>query len=131
MMLRPIATFLVLLMVTGAVALTALGSVFGPSKKTKHRFRLTLQFETLDGIKAASGVYEAVSWESSTPGIRRQFHSAVTGEAIFIDLGGGRNVVALMGYGQEGTDDALFEAMAVRAFQRAGLAETWEDISRA
>ena len=61
-----------------------------------HRFRLHVEVETLDGIKTGSSVIEAsqrrVYGLNGTVGQPR-----ISGDAVFVDLGGGRNVVALTG----------------------------------
>ncbi|SRR6266404_6333172 len=76
-----------------------------------HRFRLTIEVETPDGIKTSSSVIETSAWESGNwgpieaRGIRRDFK----GRAVFVDLGQGRNLVALLGFGPRGDQDKLFK----------------------
>ncbi|KJC40027.1 hypothetical protein [Bradyrhizobium sp. LTSP857] len=71
-----------------------------------HRIRLTIEVQTPDGIRSGSSVIETSTWESGNwgpieaRGIRRDFK----GRAIFVDLGHGKNVVALLGFGADGTD---------------------------
>jgi hypothetical protein len=59
-----------------------------------HKYRLTVEVETPDGIKSASGVMAV------TPdrGYSRKGHTATGGDALFIDLGGGKNLVALLAH---------------------------------
>lgn len=86
-----------------------------------HKFRLTLEVETPDGMKSASGVY------SVTP--NRGYGGSNTGEtagpktkgdALFVDLGGGKNVVALLAVGTDRTDLDATNYIAMRAFNAAG-----------
>jgi hypothetical protein len=75
-----------------------------------HRFRLTIEVETPDGVKTGSSVIETSTWESGNwgpveaRGIRRDFR----GRAVFVDLGQNRNLVALLGFGPRGDQDKLF-----------------------
>ena len=86
-----------------------------------HKFRLALEVETPDGVKSASGVY------SVTP--NRGYGGSNTGEtagpktkgdALFVDLGGGKNVVALLAVGTEPTDLDATNYIAMRSFNAAG-----------
>jgi len=67
-----------------------------------HRFRLVIEFETNQGLKSGSSVIEVsqtdipkafyvTGYASTAPRAR--------GEAVFVDLGQGRNVVGLLGLG--------------------------------
>jgi hypothetical protein len=75
-----------------------------------HRFCLTIEVETPDGIKTASSVIETSAWESGNwgpieaRGIRRDFR----GRAVFVDLGHGQNLIALLGFGPRGDQEKLF-----------------------
>jgi hypothetical protein len=59
-----------------------------------HKYRLSVQVETPAGIKSASGVMAV------TPdrGYSRKGHTTTSGDALFIDLGGGKNLVALLAH---------------------------------
>ncbi|WGR67817.1 MULTISPECIES: hypothetical protein [unclassified Bradyrhizobium] len=71
-----------------------------------QRFRLTIEIQTPEGIKSGSSVIETHRWESGNwgpieaGGIRSDFK----GRAVFVDLGHGKNVVALLGFGPFGAD---------------------------
>jgi len=76
-----------------------------------HRFRLTIEIQTPQGVKSGSSVIETSAWESGNwgpieaRGIRRDFR----GRAVFVDLGQGRNLFALLGFGPRGDQDGLFK----------------------
>ncbi len=76
-----------------------------------HRFRLTIEVQTPDGLRSGSSVIETSAWESGNwgpieaRGIRRDFK----GRAIFVDLGHGQNLIALLGFGPRGDQDRLFK----------------------
>lgn len=75
-----------------------------------HKYRLTMEVETPAGVKAASAVlsvrpnrsYGGTGTGSSFPQTK--------GDALLLDLGEGRNLVALLAYGDDGSnfDDSSF-----------------------
>ncbi len=66
-----------------------------------HRFRLTVEVDTPDVPRSAASVIEverkAIRWP--VRGGRYAHH--VRGEAVYVDLGGGRNVVAVLAHGEK------------------------------
>lgn len=83
-----------------------------------HRFRLTLEVDTPDGVKSGSSVIEVKIWGKATwiPQTGGTL-SKVRGEAVFVDLGSGRNFIAVLGFGPTGSQGALYN-LAARAFGR-------------
>lgn len=75
-----------------------------------HKYRLTVAVDTPEGDKSASGIlsvrpnrsYGGTGTGNSLPQTK--------GDALMIDLGGGRNLVALLAYGDDGSnfDDPSF-----------------------
>jgi hypothetical protein len=65
-----------------------------------HRFRLTIEIDTPEGVRSGSSVIEVsrkdVRWVLIAQG---QYEFRVRGEAVFVDLGDRRNVVALLAHG--------------------------------
>jgi hypothetical protein len=65
-----------------------------------HRYRLTVEVDTPDGLRNGSSVIEVerkdFGW-APAPGPRYEYR--VRGEAVFVDLGAGRNVVAVLAHG--------------------------------
>ncbi|MGY4469400.1 hypothetical protein ACVWWK_005109 [Bradyrhizobium sp. LB9.1b] len=57
-----------------------------------HKFRLTVEMTTPDGIKTASGILAVVPDRN----YNRGGHTTMRGEAVFADLGRGKNLVALL-----------------------------------
>lgn len=68
-----------------------------------YHYRLTIEVETPDGIKSASSVIE-VTQRKQTPAPLPvpPYVARVKGEAVFVDLGQGRNVIALLAGGPTG-----------------------------
>ena len=82
-----------------------------------HKYRLTVEVETPAGIKSASGVLAV------TPdrGYSRNGHTTTRGDALFIDLGGGRNLVALLAHDDNKVLDLDgMNYVALRAYTAAG-----------
>jgi hypothetical protein len=59
-----------------------------------HKYRLTVEVETPDGRKSASGVMAVHPDRSYT----RRGQTRTLGDAIFVDLGQGKNLVALLAH---------------------------------
>ena len=59
-----------------------------------HKYRLTVEVETPEGVKSASGVMAVHPDRSYSRGGRTQ----TRGDAVFVDLGGGKNLVALLAH---------------------------------
>jgi hypothetical protein len=77
-----------------------------------HRYRLTLEVETPDGLKKGSSVIESSARGQPLIG------SAVTrleGDAVFVDLGKGKNIVALLALGDPTQIDGPVR-LAINAF---------------
>ena len=80
-----------------------------------NRFRLIIEIETPDGLKTGSSVIQTRFWASGcwlpeACGLRTEAH----GEAVFIDLGHGKNLVAILGWGPTGADqEKLFHLTRV------------------
>jgi hypothetical protein len=72
---------------------------------SSNRFRLTVEVDTPDGLKSGSSVIETVSSESGGLPDARGVRSTVKGEAIFVDLGHGKNLIAILGWGKFGEDE--------------------------
>ncbi len=70
-----------------------------------HRFRLTVEVDTPDGLHSGSSVIEAerknFGWHPLAPS---RYEYRVRGEAVFVDLGGGRNLVAVLAHGGNAED---------------------------
>lgn len=71
-----------------------------------YRYKLTIEVDTPDGIKAGSSVFEEslqnnrdASWATIES---RGFDSRIRGDAVFIDLGRGKAVIGLLARGRNG-----------------------------
>ena len=83
-----------------------------------HKYRLTVEVETPDGIKSASGVMAVMP----DRGYSRGGHTATSGDALFVDLGGGKNLVALLAHLDHTLDLDGMNYVALRAYGAASAA---------
>jgi len=92
-----------------------------------HKYRLAVEVETPEGSKSASGVV-AVHPDRS---YSRRGQTRTVGDAIFVDLGGGKNLVALLAHVDKNLalDDANY--VALRAYNEAtGKRVSFNEMSR-
>jgi hypothetical protein len=81
-----------------------------------HKYRLTVEIETPGGIRSASGVLAV------TPdrGYNNRGKTLTSGDAVFVDLGGGKNLVALLAHPDKTIDLDGINYVALRAYGEAG-----------
>ena len=93
-----------------------------------HKYRLTVEVTTPEGIKTASGILSVVPDRN----YNRSGRTVMRGEAVYVDLGKGKNLVALLAH-QQGAkldlDDINY--VALRAYGAArGNRVSFTDIGR-
>jgi hypothetical protein len=81
-----------------------------------HKYRLAIEVETPQGIKSGSGVM-AVHPDRS---YSRGGHTRTAGDAVFVDFGGGKNLVVLMAHIDKMLDLDGMNYVALRAYSAAG-----------
>jgi hypothetical protein len=81
-----------------------------------HKYRLTVEVETPAGVKSGSGIL------AITPdrGYSRRGNTSASGEAVFVDLSGGKNLVALLAHIDKSADLDAVNYVAMRAYTAAG-----------
>lgn len=82
-----------------------------------HRYRLTIEIDTPEGVRSGSNVIEVVRkdvrWVLIAQG-RYQFH--VRGEAVFVDLGAKRNVIAILAHGERAENVDQMISLPIEAY---------------
>lgn len=91
-----------------------------------HKYRLTLEVETPGGLKTGSGVVSV----HPDRGYSRHGHTTTRGDAVFVDLGGGKNLVALMAHIDGTIDLDGMNYLALRAYKAAGRNVSFNEMSR-
>jgi hypothetical protein len=81
-----------------------------------HKFRLAVDVETPAGVKSAAGIL------AITPdrGYSRKGRTQTSGDALFVDLGGGKNLVVLLAHPDKTLDLDGINYVALRAYNAAG-----------
>jgi hypothetical protein len=92
-----------------------------------HKYRLTVAVETPDGVKSGGGVLSV----HPDRGYNRKGSTLTRGDAVFVDLGGGKNLFALLAHVE---DKALeldgIHFVALRAFNSAGRKTTFNAMNQ-
>ena len=92
-----------------------------------HKYRLTVEVETPEGRKSASGVHGRPSRSQLQPP-RPDPH---LGDAVFVDLGQGKNLVALLAHVDNNLDLDDMNYVALRAYTAAaGKRVSFNEMSR-
>ena len=91
-----------------------------------HKYRLTVEVETPEGVKLASGVM-AVHPDRS---YSRGGHTRTRGDAVFVDLGGSKNLVALLAHLDKSVELDDMNYLALRAYDAAGRKVSFNDMNR-
>ncbi len=84
-----------------------------------YHFRLTVEVETTDGIRSGSSVLAATYSRGPNMQGSESAHAELRGEAVFVDLGSGRNLIALLTHGPRGDDDNSIMWLPVTALTGA------------
>jgi hypothetical protein len=91
-----------------------------------HKYRLTVAVETPDGIKSASGVMAV----HPDRGYSRRGQTRTRGDAVWVDLGGGKNLVALMAHIDQSLELDGMNYLALRAYNAAGRKVSFNEMNR-
>ena len=81
-----------------------------------HKYRLAVEVETPLGLRSAAGILAV------TPdrGYSRKGRTQTSGDALFVELGGGKNLVALLAHLDKTLDLDGINYVALRAYGAAG-----------
>lgn len=90
-----------------------------------HKYRLTVEVDTPEGVKSASGVLSV----HPDRGYSRKGHTATKGDAVFVDLGGGKNLVALLAHIDKTVDLDGINYVALRAYRATGRNPSFNEMS--
>jgi hypothetical protein len=92
-----------------------------------HKYRLTVAVETPDGVRSASNVMSV----HPDRGYSRHGSTMTRADAVFIDLGAGKNLVALLAHsGDKGLDLDEINYVALRAYNAAGHKTAFNAMNR-
>jgi len=92
-----------------------------------HKYRLAVEVETPEGVKSAAGVLSV----HPDRGYSRKGSTLTKGDAVVVDLGGGKNLVALLAHlDDKGLELEGMNFVALRAFNAAGRKTTFSAMNQ-
>jgi hypothetical protein len=91
-----------------------------------HKYRLTIEVETPEGIKSGSGILSV----HPDRGYSRHGYTATRGDAVFVDLGDGKNLVGLLAHIDTKIDLDGINYVALRAYKAAGRNVSFNEMNR-
>src|SRR5450631_1818995 len=91
-----------------------------------HKYRLTVEVQTPEGVKSASGVMAV----HPDRGYSRGGHIRTRGDAVLVDLGGGRNLLALLAHLDKSIDFDDVNYLALRAYKAGGRNVSFNEMSK-
>jgi hypothetical protein len=80
-----------------------------------HRFRLTVEIDTSEGVRRGSSVIE-VERKDRRWSLIGGYNFQVRGQAVFVDLGAGRNAIVLLAHGGIALDGAQMISLPIEAY---------------
>ena len=98
--------------------------------RPEHKYRLTIEVQTPGGVRSASGVMAVHMGKDSgiLPGAGGG--SNTKGDAIFVDLGDGRNLIATLTHGKNGLNFDGMNDLAMNAFAAAGQKVPFKEVGQ-
>ncbi|MDP1865649.1 MAG: hypothetical protein Q8L13_04800 [Bradyrhizobium sp.] len=94
--------------------------------RPNHKYRLTVEVETPAGVKSAAGIMAVHPDRSYSRGGKTR----TRGDAVFVDLGGGKNLVALLAHIDKSLELDEINYVALRAYKAAGQNVSFSQMSR-
>src|SRR3982074_166412 len=92
-----------------------------------HKYRLTVEVQTPEGVKSASGVMAVYPDRNYSRG----GHTLTRGDAVLVDLGGGKNLLALLAHiDNKSVDLDGMNYVALRAYNAAGRRVSFNEMNR-
>jgi hypothetical protein len=91
-----------------------------------HKYRLTVEVETPEGTRSASGVMSVHPDRSYSRGGQTR----TRGDAVLVDLGGGKNLIALLAHIDKTLDLDGMNYLALRAYKAAGRNVSFNEMGR-
>ncbi len=94
--------------------------------RPNHKYRLTVEVETPEGIKSGSGIMAVHPDRSYSRGGKTR----TRGDAVSVDLGGGKNLVALLAHAGKPLELDEINYVALRAYKAAGQNVSFNQMNR-
>jgi hypothetical protein len=111
--------------IIAAVVVALIGGWIWYINQPDHYYRLGIEVETPDGVKSAANTFAVYQGYTSGPPETRGLHRRLKGDAVFLDLGNGHNIVALLAHGPQATDVDSKDSLDSAAFKAIGQNRPW------
>lgn len=98
--------------------------------RPEHKYRLTIEVQTPGGVRSASGVMAVYMGKDGGILAEAGGGANAKGDAIFVDLGDGRNLIATLTLGKNGLYFDGMNFLAMNAFAAAGQKVQFKEVSR-
>jgi len=95
-----------------------------------HKYRLTIEVQTPGGVRSASGVMAVHAGANLHLLPEASGGIGTKGDAIFVDLGDGRNLIATLTHGRNGIYFDGMNSLAMNAFAASGRKVPFKEVSR-
>ena len=98
--------------------------------RPEHKYRLTIDVQTPGGVRSASGVMAVHMGKDAglLPGAGGSI--GVKGDALFVDLGDGRHLIATLAHGKNAANFDGISRLAMNAFAAAGQKVQFKEVSQ-
>ncbi|QWG22846.1 hypothetical protein KMZ93_23305 [Bradyrhizobium sediminis] len=93
-----------------------------------HKYRLTVEVQTPDGVRSGSGVMAIYQGKISGPLPEAVAGVSMKGDAVYVDLGGGRNLIAILAHGENASYYDGMGFLAMNAFAAAGRKVPFKEV---
>jgi hypothetical protein len=110
------------------VAAILLGGLYYLARP-EHKYRLTIEVQTPGGVRSASGVMAVYMGKDS--GLLPEAGGSIgmKGDALFVDLGSGRNLIVALVHGANASNFDGMSRLAMNAFAAAGQKVRFKDVN--
>lgn len=98
--------------------------------RPEHKYRLTIEVQTPGGVRSASGVMAVHMGKDA--GLLPEAGGSIgmKGDALFVDLGDGRNLIVALAHGVNASDYDGMSRLAMNAFAAAGRKVQFRDVNQ-
>ena len=91
-----------------------------------YKYRLSIEVSTPSGVKSASGVLAVHPYRGYGSGGKTK----TKGDALFVDLGNSKNLIAILAHGDGGADADEINYLPLRAYTAAGRNVSFRNVSQ-
>jgi hypothetical protein len=118
----------IIFLLVGIAALVASGLIY--LNRPDHKYRLTIEVQTPEEVRSSSGVMAVHKGTISGPLPEVVAGVSMRGEAVYADLGGGQNLVAILAHGKNASHFDGMGVLAMNAFAAVGRKVPFREVKQ-